>query len=128
MKPAKKVLLIDDDVKLVKLLKESLQQEGYNVYCLYDGASAASTAQRYKPDLILMDVNMPNVSGFKAFEDLRVDPKTAHIPIVFITELTSQVLYPIVQFQPNAAHLKKPLDLVDLNSFIRQFLDKTPAS
>jgi DNA-binding response OmpR family regulator len=127
MKSAHSVLLVDDDKQLVKLLKDNLQEQGYVVYCGYDGGMGVALAQRYRPDLILMDVNMPNVDGLQAFQKLRTDAKTAQIPVVFISEMMSQVIYPIVDSSPRAALLKKPLDLVDLNSFLRQFLQRYTA-
>src|SRR5437868_555928 len=103
MKRGKTVLLIDDDLKLVKILKDNLHEEGYNVYCGYDGGVALSMAQKVRPDLILLDVDMPHVNGLAAFEKLRGDQKTAQIPIVFITSINSQMLQPVVQYASKAA-------------------------
>ncbi len=116
------ILVIDDDQTLVKLLKDNLKQEGYRVYCGYDGNVAVTMATKHRPDVILMDVSMPRLDGLRAFHQLRANEKTSHIPVVFISEMMSQVIYPVVESSPRAAHLKKPLDLVDLASFLRQFI------
>jgi len=126
-KPLKSILLIDDDLHLVKLLKDSLQREGYRVYCGFDGGMAVHLAHKYHPDVILLDVNMPYVDGLKAFDQLRSKRDTAGIPVVFISDMVSQVIYPTVRSSPRAAYLKKPIDLIDLNSFLRQFIEHAAA-
>ena len=125
MKPGHSVLLVDDDKQLVKLLKSNLQEQGLHcAIVVLTAAMGVSMAQRYRPDLILLDVSMPYVDGLQAFQKLRADVKTAQIPVIFISEMMSQVIYPLVARSPRAAHLKKPLDLVDLNSLLRQFLQR----
>ncbi len=124
---AKTILIADDDLRLIKLLKENLQAEGYIVYCGFDGGMAVSLAKKHHPDVILMDVNMPYMDGLKAFRTLRATAETANIPVVFISEMMSQVIYPIVESSPRAAHLKKPLDLIDLTSFLRHFIQRYAA-
>lgn len=122
--PPRSVLVIDDDQSLVKLLKDNLKLEGYRVYSGNDGNVAVTMATKHRPDVILMDVSMPKMNGLKAFEQLRSNQKTSHIPVIFISEMMSQVIYPVVESSPRAAHLKKPLDLVDLSSFLRQFIER----
>jgi DNA-binding response OmpR family regulator len=121
------ILIIDDDIRLVKMLKENFQNEGYAVYCGFDGGMATILAQKHRPDLILMDVNMPYIDGLRAFQRLRTNHATAHIPVVFISEMVSHVIFPHVEFAPRSAYLKKPLDLIELNSFLRQFVQRYAA-
>jgi CheY-like chemotaxis protein len=122
IKSVKSVLIIDDDRQFVKLVRDNLMKEGYTVHCGYDGHMAVTLAEAHRPDLILMDVNMPYMNGFKTFERLRAQEKTARIPVIFISEMVSQTVAPIVDASPRAAYLKKPVDLVDLSSLMRQFL------
>jgi CheY-like chemotaxis protein len=122
----KTVLVIDDDPAIVHLLKEDLSAEGYNVLEGYDGQMALQLARQSKPDLIVMDVNMPLINGVKALEYLRGLEDTCLIPILFLTgEATGNLPQELLD-APRAAHLKKPIDLEHLNSMIRQFIAKYP--
>ena len=117
----KTILMVDDDTRFVKLVQECLQEEGYQVFSGNDGNTALSLAQELKPDVILMDVNMPCMNGLQAFKQLRSEAETQRIPVIFISEMISQVIYPVVETAPRVAHVKKPLDLVDLSSLLKQF-------
>jgi len=121
-KSIKTVLVIDDDPQFVKLIRDSLMKVGYTVHCGYDGHTAVNLAETHRPDLILMDVNMPYMNGFKTLERLRAREKTSRIPVIFVSEMFSQTVAPIVEVAPRAAYLKKPVDLIDLSSLMRQFL------
>ena len=123
----KSILLVDDDMKFVKMVKEILEEEGYTVHCGYDGHMAVHLAQIYHPDLILMDVSMPMMDGIQAFQKLRAVTETSRIPVIFLSEVVSQIIYPILKSAPRAAHLKKPLDLPDLTSLARQFISSYAA-
>jgi len=77
----KKILLVDDDPRYVKLVKECLEEEGYLVHCAYDGKSALTLAQGIMPDVILMDVNMPFLDGLKTFKHLRAETEPRKSPL-----------------------------------------------
>ncbi len=81
----KRILVVDDEVAIVRMLKERLESAGFEVLTAYDGAQAVEVAQRESPDLIIMDVSMPRMDGLTAANLLRSDPTTAHIPIVMLT-------------------------------------------
>ena len=123
----KKILLVDDDRHYVKLVKENLEEEGYLVQCAFDGKSALTSAQGWHPDVILMDVNMPFLDGLKTFHHLRAEAETSQIPVIFISEMVSQVIYPVVETAQRVAHLKKPVDLIDLSSLLRLFFKRYAA-
>lgn len=120
------LLVIDDDPSFVHLLKENLEQEGYRVLKGYDGQMALQIARSDRPSLIIMDINMPMINGVKALEFLRALPETKSIPILFLTGEASGNVFPSLLNAPRVAHLKKPIDLEDLNSIVRQFLEKYP--
>jgi len=79
------VLVVDDDPKAVELVAALLPAPGYAVVRAYGGAEAIVLAQRIKPDLILLDLMMPDVSGFDVVEALQRDTETADIPILVVT-------------------------------------------
>src|SRR5688572_9686936 len=118
-KPARgpyRILVADDDASLVNLLKENFQYLGYLVDCAYDGQEALQKARDIRPDLIILDVQMPMTNGIKAFQYLRESPLTSRIPVIFVTAELSDTVYPVVALAQRVAHIKKPIDLESFNS------------
>ncbi len=118
------ILVIDDDMPLVKMIKTSLEGEGYNVLTGFDGQMAVNLALTRKPHLIIMDVNMPMTNGLKALEFLRKTPATAHIPVIFLSGEKSGSIYPVIESSQRVAFIKKPLDIEHLLSLVRQYLQQ----
>jgi len=83
-----KILIIDDEQDLVKLVKEILELEDFQVSCAYDGEEGLKKATGEIPDLILLDIKMPGVNGFQVLERLKIDETTSHIPVVMLTTST----------------------------------------
>ena len=84
-----KVLIVDDVVSNVLLLKILLQQEKYQICTANGGNMCIEQAKSEKPDLILLDVMMPDINGFDTATILKKDPETKHIPIIFLTALNN---------------------------------------
>lgn len=82
---SERILIVDDEPDIVELLEYNLRQAGYVVTSADDGAGALAAALREPPDLILLDLNLPDVSGTDVCRRLRRDPTTEAIPIVMIT-------------------------------------------
>jgi twitching motility two-component system response regulator PilH len=80
-----RVLIVDDSPSQLIGLKRITEKLGHEVITAEDGAAGVETAKREMPDLILMDVVMPNLNGFQATRTLAKDPKTSHIPIILVT-------------------------------------------
>lgn len=85
-----RILIVDDEPKFVELLGTLLTSEGYEVLKAYGGKEGIDKAFQYRPDLILLDLIMPEISGFDVVDKLKTSPETNTIPIVVITakELT----------------------------------------
>ena len=122
------ILIADDDPAVVRLLEEDLAEFGYKVRSAYDGQAAIRSALQYRPNLIIMDVNMPMTSGLKALEYLRARPETSRIPVIFITGELSKDIYPAIAANSRVAHVKKPFDLESLNSLVQEFLEQYPTA
>ncbi|MCJ7802837.1 MAG: response regulator [Candidatus Marinimicrobia bacterium] len=93
----KKILIIDDEPGIVRLLAMRLKAKGYEVFEAYDGLQGVEVAKKELPDLILMDIKMPNGGGIAAFEKLITLNETKKIPVIFMTaypkdEIKNQVL------------------------------------
>jgi len=86
-KNAKKILLVEDDDTLANVYKTRLHAEGFDIRRVPNGEEALASAIEYKPDLILLDVMMPKVSGFDVLDILRNTPETTNIKIIMLTAL-----------------------------------------
>lgn len=85
----KKILLVvDDEPDIVKVVKVRLESNNYTVISASDGREGIAKAQQHQPDLIIMDILMPNLSGGDAVKILKDDAATRHIPIIFLSALT----------------------------------------
>lgn len=83
------VLIIDDNEKNVELLKDFTESWGYETLCAYQGIEALKIAKQNRPDIIVLDVMLPGMSGFEVCTYLRSDPRTMDIPIIIVSALTS---------------------------------------
>lgn len=84
----KKILLVEDDDALASVYQTRLEAEGFNLKRVPNGEDALASALEYKPDLILLDVMMPKVSGFDVLDILRNTPETANVKIIMLTALS----------------------------------------
>lgn len=84
----KKVLLVEDDDALASVYQTRLEAEGFHIRRVPNGEDALAAALEYKPDLILLDVMMPKVSGFDVLDILRNTPEAANVKIIMLTALS----------------------------------------
>ena len=82
------ILLVDDDPVITILAKKILQRSNFKVETAGDGLTALEIIDQVKPDLVLLDFNMPRLDGFETCRRLRADKKYDHIPIIFLTATT----------------------------------------
>ena len=82
---APKILIVDDEADILDLLEYNLEKEGYDVIRAMDGEIAVSLAQKERPDLVLMDIMMPNMDGVSACHAMRSLPELQQTGIVFLT-------------------------------------------
>lgn len=80
-----RILVVDDEPHIVKLVSFALQRNGHEVLQAIDGMAGLEMAIEHHPDLILMDVMMPVMTGFDALERLKADPATSEIPVVMLS-------------------------------------------
>ncbi len=85
---AKKILLVEDDDSLANVYQTRLLAEGFDVKRAANGEDALAAVQAYRPDLILLDVMMPKVSGFDVLDILRNTPDTTNVKVIMLTALS----------------------------------------
>lgn len=83
-----RILVVDDEAQNRELVEAMLLPGGYEVYLAEDGEEALAAAQEKKPDLLILDLMMPGLSGFEVCARLKTDPKTGGIPVLFVTALS----------------------------------------
>ena len=87
---AKKILVVDDEKDIISLLKFNLQAEGYKTVSAMDGDQALVLTEEEKPDLVLLDIMLPDKDGWEVLRELRQNPKTENIPVIFLTAKDSE--------------------------------------
>ncbi|ODU45396.1 response regulator [uncultured Aquimonas sp.] len=117
-----RVLIVDDSPSQLMGMKKIMEKLGHEVISAEDGAQGVEVAKRELPDLILMDVVMPNLNGFQATRSISKEPATAHIPIVLVTT-KDQVTDKVWGLRQGAkAYLTKPVNEAALTSLVRDLL------
>jgi CheY-like chemotaxis protein len=106
----KKILIIEDNEKNRMLEKDLLEIAGFAILEAGDGASGMALAKKEKPDLIIMDVRLPDTGGIRATESLRLEKETRDTPIVFVTASVSEEVIKEIRNIPGTFFLAKPID------------------
>ena len=118
-----KILVIDDEQAIVELLTLRLTESGHQVVVAVDGFAGPMVATREKPDLIILDYNMPAANGAKVHERLRGNTFTAATPIIFLTATPIGEVIMGVKDDDRTRFLQKPVDFPLLAKTIAAFLD-----
>ena len=122
--PAATILVVDDDASLRDLIKLWLEGSGYGVTTAGNGREGVATARRDRPDLIVLDGNMPEMDGFEALKHLRRDRRTARIPVVMLTMRIREGDV-LTGFRSGAQeYLTKPITMEELLGSVREQLRK----
>jgi len=120
----KKILLVDDEVDLVKTIQFSLELEGYKVLVSYNGEDALAQARKENPDLILLDLMLPKLDGYKVCRLLKFDEQYKHIPILMLTAKTQQKDRLLGMETGADEYITKPFDMEELTEKIKKYLNK----
>ncbi|MBI5931838.1 MAG: response regulator [Chloroflexi bacterium] len=89
--PQSDIMIIDDTPENLKILAGVLKDEGYKVRAVLSGQMALTAAHVAVPDLILLDINMPDMNGYEVCVQFKADPQLQHIPVIFISALAGEV-------------------------------------
>ncbi|MEO6457168.1 MAG: response regulator [Chloroflexia bacterium] len=115
----KTILIVDDDVAILELLKDILSEEGYQTVCAGDGLKALHVVDEADVDLVISDINMPNLNGAELVTVLRQRPKTKKTPVLALTSLPEMRRSTDKSF---AAILHKPFKLEELVETVKMLL------
>ncbi|MDD5747869.1 MAG: response regulator, partial [Actinomycetota bacterium] len=118
----KRILLIDDEVALLEVVKANLEIEGYDVETAMSGETGIVTAMVDEPDLIILDIVMPDIDGWEICRRLRADKRTRYIPVIMLTAL-GETEYIVKGFECGADdYLSKPFENAELFARIKSAL------
>ena len=117
------ILIVEDSLLNRKLVETVLRPHGYHLLLAVDGEEAVEIATCERPDLILMDMQLPKVSGYDATRTLKSQPKTAHIPIVALTAHAMADERERALAVGCDGYITKPIDTRAFPGQVRQYLD-----
>jgi DNA-binding response OmpR family regulator len=119
------ILVVEDDVDVAETIRRQLSRAGFEVLVTHRGADALSLARRQPPDLMVLDVKMPGMSGVEVCRHVRANPQLAPIPILFLTG-KKDITDKIAGFEAGADdYLVKPYDHTELELRVRALLRRT---
>ena len=117
---ARKILTCDDEKHIVRLIQVNLERQGYEVMTAFNGAECLEKVKEDRPDLIVLDVMMPEMTGFEVLDILKKDPETENIPVIMLTARAqdSDVLR---GWQSGVeCYLTKPFNPMELIAFVKR--------
>jgi two-component system, OmpR family, alkaline phosphatase synthesis response regulator PhoP len=119
-----RILIVDDDPDMVEMLRFAFTQAGYSTRTATSGGEALTEAQRCSPDLVILDLLLPEINGYGVCENLRRNPMTAAVPIVMITLLPGQFPRLVGLESGVNAFVQKPFQTQELISCVEGLLHK----
>lgn len=122
-----KVMVVDDAVSELKLMESILRSAGHQVSCYDGGELLEQRVAEEQPDLLLLDIVMPNRNGYELLRCLRKDPRTRDTPVVFVSSKNQDSDRVWGKRQGAQDYLSKPFTADQLLAMVRQFLAGAPA-
>ncbi len=117
-----KILIIEDDVDLATVLQMNLVSKGFDVFVAHDAIQGTASAHQKKPDLIILDINLPAGGGLSILNNVKASVNTKMIPIIILSGSDDEKLIHDVLHGGVEDYIKKPYDLEDLCTRINHIL------
>ena len=121
----KRVLIVEDNELNMKLFNDLLEANGYGTIQTRSGVEAVELVRKHKPDLILMDIQLPEVSGLQVIRWLKDDEATRHIPVVAVTAFAMKGDEEKIRQGGCEAYLSKPISVVKFLETVRNYLSES---
>jgi two-component system cell cycle response regulator DivK len=119
---AKTILIVEDELKNLKLLRDLLQRFGHNTVEATDGEQGVELARTRIPDLILMDIMMPKMDGLEATRIIKADSKTKHIPVIALTSYAMKGDKERTLEAGCDGYIAKPVDIQEVLKTVEHYL------
>lgn len=117
------ILVVEDNPKNMKLVRDVLQATGYRILEATTGGRAVELASEHRPDLVLMDIQLPDIDGVEALVRLRADERTAAIPVLALTAQAMDGDRERFLAAGFDGYISKPVDIVELVATVKQHCD-----
>lgn len=124
----KKILIVEDNDLNLKLFRDLLDAHGFEAIETKEGMQALSIARTVRPDLILMDIQLPEISGLDITKKLKADSEVSHIPIIAVTAFAMKDDEEKILRAGCQAYISKPISITSFLETIKKFLGETVAS
>lgn len=121
----KKILIVEDNDLNLKLFNDLLEAHGYQTVEIRDGLDAVAVVKRHKPDLILMDIQLPEISGLDVTKKIKADKEISDIPIIAVTAFAMKDDEEKILRAGCQAYISKPISIVNFLDTIRKFLGES---
>ena len=123
---AKTILVVDDEPDIVEMLEETLTEIGYEVITAQDGKDALRKVKLLKPDLLILDVNIPKMDGSQVALELRKNESTKTLPVIFLTGLRSRDdCFGVEKNVGGIPTFAKPFDYEELIGKVRELIEES---
>jgi DNA-binding response OmpR family regulator len=122
------ILVVDDEPDVVAFLERTLRADGFDVLSAYDGIAALDMASTDKPDMIILDIMMPMMSGYEVCEQLKSNPSTQHIPVMCLSSAHSPDARAKTMRAGAVNLVTKPFMPAELLAQVRRYLPKDGAT
>ena len=119
---SKRVLIVEDNELNMKLFHDLLDAQGYETFQTGEGLSALSLARKHQPDLILMDIQLPEISGLEVTKWLKEDDELSHIPVVAVTAFAMKGDEERIRQGGGEAYISKPISVSHFLDTVRKYL------
>lgn len=120
---AKKILIVEDNDLNLKLFRDLLEANGYETFETKEGIEAIVMTRNAQPDLIIMDIQLPEISGLDVTRKIKADPEIRHIPVIAVTAFAMRDDEEKILAAGCEAYLSKPIAIDDFLRTIRRFLE-----
>ena len=122
--PAELILIIEDNEKNRKLVRDVLQAKGYKTLEAVTGEEGVKLAKEKRPDLVLMDIQLPGINGIEAFKQIRADAATKAIPVIALTASVTPTDRSAISAAGFDAFLGKPINLKEFVDTVKRLIEK----
>ncbi|MBM9595686.1 response regulator transcription factor [Roseitranquillus sediminis] len=122
------VLLIEDEPNIMEAMRFILSRDGWHVHCHSDGATALDAVRQRDPDVVVLDVMLPNRSGYDILRDLRGDPATAALPVLMLTARGQKRDREMAERHGASLFMTKPFSNAEVLDSLRHLLGREGAA
>lgn len=119
---AKTILVADDEADVRELIADVLETSGYNVVQAVNGREAFEKIASVKPDLVILDIRMPEMTGFEVCRKAKTDVALRHIPIIYVTASSQKITEQVLADTMANGHIFKPFEIEAILDLIEGFL------